>query len=206
LLKAVLITLSALLLFSPVSFAQDYQTQAKFSIPLGVKSEIYIVDRIIDGDTLKLTNGEKIRLIGIDTPETHPGRHAKKQTKQLGKTIEEVYAMGQEATEFVKGLFTLYSKEVILEFDVKRRDKYKRLLAYVFIVTGIKEGEVWDGPVHGPYHYMYREGKEVVFLNTTIIKSGYATPLNIPPDDKYAELFRELYEEAREAKRGLWRE
>lgn len=49
-------------------------------------------------------------------------------------------------------------------------------------------------------------GKYKVFVNATIIKAGYATPITIPPNVKYADLFQELYEEAREQKMGLWRE
>ena len=45
-----------------------------------------------------------------------------------------------------------------------------------------------------------------LFLNAEIIKGGYATPMTIPPNVKHADLFKELYEEARESKKGLWAE
>jgi micrococcal nuclease len=43
-------------------------------------------------------------------------------------------------------------------------------------------------------------------LNEEIIKAGYASPMTIPPNVKYQDRFLKLYREAREAKRGLFRE
>jgi len=73
--------------------------------------ETYTVERVIDGDTLKLTSGEEVQLIGIKAPEDEK--------------------MGQEATKFVKGVIWL-GQVIRLEFDVQERDKYGRLLAYVY--------------------------------------------------------------------------
>lgn len=42
-------------------------------------------------------------------------------------------------------------------------------------------------------------------LNGEIIRSGYASPMTIPPNVKHADLFQKLYQEARENKRGLWK-
>jgi len=115
--------------------------------------------------------------------------------------------MGQEATEFFKDLFRRSpSQKVIVELDVQGKDKYGRTLAYIYQDTGYVKG----GPIslRQPlgWHYMYVDKKYVHFINASIIKSGYATPMTIPPNVKYAELFKELYEEAREQKRGLWAE
>lgn len=79
------------------------------------------VVRVIDGDTLVVDyNGkeERVRLIGVDTPETvHPTKW--------------VDPYGQEASDFAKN--ALENKTVQLEFDVEERDQYGRLLAYVWI-------------------------------------------------------------------------
>lgn len=79
------------------------------------------VTRVVDGDTIVVEingNAEKVRLIGVDTPETvHPA---------LG---EEPY--GKEASNFTKQQLT--GKTVELEMDVQERDQYDRLLAYVWI-------------------------------------------------------------------------
>jgi len=77
--------------------------------------------RVIDGDTIELDGGEKVRLIGVDTPETKDPR----------KPVEY---FGQEAYEFTKKL--IEGKKVRLEYDQNKIDKYGRTLAYVFLEDG----------------------------------------------------------------------
>jgi len=137
--------------------------------------EIYTVERVIDADTLKLTNGEEVQLIGIKVPEDEK--------------------KGQEAMEFLKNL--IRGREVLLEYDVKKRDKYGRLSAYVYIEWEILYGE-------SPPDLYLMDDIYDLFINATILKTGYATPMTIPPNVKYADLFKELYEEARKEGRGLW--
>jgi micrococcal nuclease len=86
--------------------------------PAPAQPQIAKVSRVIDGDTLQLSTGEEVRLIGVDTPET---KHPRKSVEYFGK----------EASAFTKHL--VEGREVRLEFDVQRRDKYKRTLAYVYI-------------------------------------------------------------------------
>jgi hypothetical protein len=71
-------------------------------------------------------------------------------------------------------------KKVRLEYDVQTRDKYGRLLAYVYLEDGI-------------------------FLNAELVKQGYAHVSTYPPNIKHAEEFVRLQQEAREKDRGLWR-
>ena len=130
-----------------------------------------LVTKVIDGDTLRLADGEKVRLIGIDTPESE---------YSYGEKDPRLYKQARRATEFVREL--VESKIVRLEFDAERRDKHARLLAYVW----------------------YEDEVDSILLNAVIIESGYATPLNIPPNVKYADLFRMLYQKARENRVGLW--
>ena len=80
--------------------------------------ELVKVDSVLDGDTFRLKSGEKVRLIGIDTPEIH---HPRKPVEYYGK----------EATEFARRM--LEGKRVHLELDVQERDQYGRLLAYVYL-------------------------------------------------------------------------
>jgi len=193
-MKKLLTTLS-ILLIATAGYAQGKiytETELKVQLPFGEannteSSKIYTVERVIDGDTLKLTNGEEVQLIGIKAPEDEK--------------------MGQEATEFVRELIKgKEGKEVKLQFDVQERDKYGRLLAYVLILPPwYFRNEPYLELL--PIEEENSDGKlntKKVFLNATIIKSGYATPMTIPPNVKYADLFKELYEEARENKRGLW--
>ncbi|GAG19155.1 unnamed protein product, partial [marine sediment metagenome] len=77
-----------------------------------------LVTRVIDGDTIEIQGGERVRYIGIDTPETvHP--------------LEPVEYFGQEATE--KNRELVEGKRVRLEKDVEDRDEYGRLLQYVWL-------------------------------------------------------------------------
>jgi len=123
-----------------------------------------VVERAVDGDTVVLAGGERVRYIGVDTPELHHPR-------------KPVQAYAREAMEFNRRL--VEGKRVRLEFDADRRDKYRRLLAYVFLEDG-------------------------TFVNAELVKQGYAQLLTIPPNVKYSDLFLKLQREAREAKRGLW--
>ena len=74
-----------------------------------------IVSRVIDGDTIELSTGKCVRLIGVDTPE-------------------EVEYYGEEASAFTKRIAE--GKTVRLEFDVEQRDRYGHLLAYVYLEDG----------------------------------------------------------------------
>lgn len=92
------------------------------------------VTRVVDGDTIEIAlNGqkEKVRLIGVDTPETvHPTKG------------EEPY--GKEASDYTKS--RLDGQAIILEFDVQERDMYGRLLAYVWLGSELfNETLVKDG-------------------------------------------------------------
>jgi micrococcal nuclease len=84
--------------------------------------QYFLVTRVIDGDTIELENGEKVRYIGINTPEIH---HPKKSVECFGKEA------AKKNEELVLG------KKVRLEKDVSETDKYKRLLRYVYLEDGI---------------------------------------------------------------------
>lgn len=80
------------------------------------------VIRVVDGDTVVLEGNEKVRLIGVDTPET---KHPSKPVEYFGK----------EATDFTTRM--VEGKSVRLEYDWQRQDKYGRTLAYIFLEGGI---------------------------------------------------------------------
>jgi len=163
-------------------------------------TQSYTVERVIYGDTLKLTNGERVRLIGIDTPESRINDKAKRDSERTGQDLETITKMGQEATEFMKGLIKP-GEEIRLEFDVQKKDKYGRLLSYAY---RFKCSKCQVKRRKGYYNERLDDGL-YLFINASIIESGYATPMTIPPNVKYADLFQELYEDARENKRGLWK-
>lgn len=135
------------------------------------------VIRVIDGDTAVVNiNGkeEKVRFIGVDTPETkHPS--------------QPVEAYGPESSQFTTS--QLAGKQVYLETDVTKRDNYDRLLAYV-----------WKSP---PKSTSDSEIRSKMF-NATLLLSGYAQLMTISPNVKYVDYFTTYQKEARVASRGLW--
>jgi micrococcal nuclease len=126
------------------------------------------VVKVVDGDTIDVQLGatrERVRYIGVDTPETkHP--------------TKPVQCYGQRASDFNARLVA--DELVRLVRDIERRDRYGRLLAYV---------------------YRVRDG---LFVNAELARLGYAQPLSIAPDVRYAERFADLARRAREQGRGLW--
>lgn len=89
----------------PTSYIPPVKTQA-------------VVKRVVDGDTIELTTGEKVRYIGINTPELHDPK----------KPVE---CFGQAASDENKRL--VEGKTIMMEKDVSEVDKYKRLLRYVYV-------------------------------------------------------------------------
>ena len=138
-----------------------------------------LVKRVIDGDTLELENGQRLRLIGIDTPEVDTNDRLYKQAQKSQTDIQAIMELGKQASRFTCKL--VEGKRVKVTFDVERHDRYGRLLGYVYLKDG-------------------------TFINAKIIQDGYASLLTVPPNVKYVELFRSLYKEARENNRGLWQE
>jgi len=126
------------------------------------------VQRVVDGDTIVVrVNGrtERVRYIGMDTPESvKPGTPVQCYAK----------AASAENRKLVQG------QRVKLVSDAEARDRYGRLLAYV-----------------------YRE-RDGLFVNAELVKRGYAKPLTIPPNVAHAADFRRLAAGARRAGRGLW--
>ena len=79
--------------------------------------DTYLVTRVIDGDTIEIQGGEKVRYIGVDTPET---KHPRKPVQCFGRQAAE------KNKQLVEG------KMVRLEKDVSEADRYGRLLRYVY--------------------------------------------------------------------------
>lgn len=126
------------------------------------------VVRVVDGDTIHVErNGHEdtIRLIGMDTPET----------KKPNTAVE---CFGHEASDHLHGLLPVGTR-VRLERDAEERDRYDRILAYV-----------------------YRE--DGVFVNLAMVADGYAGQLTIPPNVTHAGELTEAARVAREQDKGLW--
>ncbi len=90
---------------------------------------VYSVERVVDGDTILLSNGIRVRLMGIDTPETVKPR-------------SEVEPFGPEATAFTKQAIAQNGNRVYIRLDCDRFDKYGRNLAFVYLGESDGEGVV----------------------------------------------------------------
>ena len=144
------------------------------------------VERVIDGDTMIVSfvfddgskyQKERVRFLGVDTPETvHPNK--------------PVQYYGKEASDFTKKNLT--DKTVWLQTDVNAKDRYDRMLAYVWLREP-KEKDLDDEKAIRKNMY-----------NARLLLDGYAQLMTVQPNSRYANLFVHFQREAREAKKGLW--
>ena len=162
-----LVVVAILAIFNP---PQTSLVKKETVIPSSSSSIVYaIVTRVVDGDTIIVNaDGEtqKIRLIGVDTPEVVDPRKL-------------VQCFGEEASAKTKA--TLLNNRVRLESDSSQgdRDKYDRLLRYVFLEDGIN-------------------------FNLLLIKEGFAHEYTYRLPYKYQDQFKQAQKNARLQEKGLW--
>jgi micrococcal nuclease len=136
---------------------------------------------VTDGDTIAVQIGrhkEKVRLIGIDTPESRINDRARLQAERSKRDVSTILRMGKQSGKALKEM-AAPGTSVQLEYDVRERDKYGRLLAYVYLPHG-------------------------TMLNEEMLKKGYAQLLTMPPNVRYVKRFTAALEEAKKERRGLW--
>ena len=124
------------------------------------------VTRIVDGDTIHVRVAgqiEKVRYIGVNTPEVHNPRKGEEPGGRAAAAVNR---------DLVNG------RRVRLELDTQSRDRYGRLLAYVWV--------------------------DDTMINAELVRRGFAQVMTIPPNVRHQSLFLKLQREAREAGRGLW--
>jgi micrococcal nuclease len=151
-------------------------------IALGLERVKFV--RIVDGDTIKVIYHEKqesVRLLGIDTPESRENPRMIKQCKAEGVDKDLILKQGKIASEFVRAALS-GNKYVWLEFDREKRDKYKRILAYVYTQDSCDK------------KYM---------LNYILLKVGYAKTL-FYGRLKHQPLFIEAQRYAKSLRLGFW--
>ncbi len=166
-------------------------------------ADSFTVASVIDGETLQLSNGETVRLIGIDVPASSKNVKLKDDIKNTGKDSPTLIAAGKNAAKFLRKL--LKNKKVVLEHDALEKEKSGRRWAYVYFYLdphlNMEIPEGWYAELSpGTEERQLR-----VFLNATMIRSGYASMKIVPPNAKFQELFSKLQEEAKAQKRGLWK-
>ncbi|MGH7711203.1 MAG: thermonuclease family protein [Gemmatimonadaceae bacterium] len=118
-----------------------------------------VVVRIVDGDTIRCQQLGLVRLIGIDSPEAN----------------QEPF--GAAASAGLRAMLSV-GDTVQLEPDVETRDRYRRILAYV-----------WHGGV---------------MLNWMMLRQGWAVVLTYPPNVQFVDHFVAAQQVARAEQRGLW--
>lgn len=123
----------------------------------------YRVTRVVDGDTIEIEGGERVRYIGIDTPETVDPR-------------KPVQCFGVEASNKNKEL--VEGKSVRLLKDTTDKDRYGRLLRYVYVGDS--------------------------FINFELVRQGFAYSYSYPPDIKFQKEIVAAQAEAQKNKSGLW--
>ncbi|MSR89337.1 nuclease [Patescibacteria group bacterium] len=161
-----ILTIGVVLVLAGVAvwFSKTSATPVKTS-----NRETYEVKKVDDGDTLQIFRygrSEKVRFIGIDTPETVDPR-------------KPVQCFGKEASAKTKQLLT--GKTIRIEFDpiVGERDKYDRLLAYVWLDSEL--------------------------INLTLLREGYAHEYTYRSQAyKYQSDFKQAEAGARQSEVGLW--
>ena len=159
-----LCTVCSLAVFAFAGCSQDTDTAAQNKLKANAT-----VTRVVGGDTIVVTADgveERVRLIGINTPESvHP--------------TKPVMCFGKEAS---KHLATLLKPGTAVQLvrDVEPRDKYGRLLAYVY--------RAQDG----------------LFLNLELVTAGFANQYTFPPNVAHVEEFRSAATTARNQGVGLW--
>ena len=142
-MKIYLIYIIFLLLFIPITSAKQ--------------SENYLVTKIIDGDTIEIETGQRVRLICINTPEKGENGY-------------------KEATQFLNRL--LKNKRVKLVSDTSDRDKYGRLLRYVYI--------------------------DNIFVNKEIVKEGFGVTAIYKPDTKKCGQIKKAEDISKKNRKGIW--
>jgi micrococcal nuclease len=133
-------------------------------VPALSESETYTVATVIDGDTLRLTNGAEVRLVGIDAPDKKDGMF---------------YA--DEARQFAKQL--LEGRQVRVQFDREKRDRYDRFLAYV----------------------LYKDGESEKVANIEIVRAGCAYAYSFKPNIAREKEIIAAQKEARQKVLGVWK-
>jgi micrococcal nuclease len=134
-----------------------------FSIPPNAAASR--VKSVYDGDTVTLDDGRKVRLLAVDTPE-----------------IKEHEPFAIEARDLVRGLCE--GRDVWLEFDAEREDRYGRLLCYLYV----------------------RDDAGPRMVNAEILRSGLGRFYTPGANSRYADALLTCQRDARDAGRGSWKD
>lgn len=138
------------------------------TIPPAIRpaTESGIVVRVLDGDTVELDNGEKVRYIGVDTPEIKHGARAAQCYADTASQLNATLVAG---------------KRIFLERDRSNRDRYGRLLRFVYLEDGR-------------------------MVNAVLVQEGAARADAFRPDISKKALFEQLEQQAKTQQKGRWKD
>jgi micrococcal nuclease len=140
-----------------------------------------LVVRVVDGDTIDVEvdgRRQRVRLIGIDTPELHESGKLERLARGSSERRSSIQALGRVADAYTRR--ALLEHGVGLSYDVEHFDRWHRVLAYIWLDDG-------------------------TLFNAQLLRDGMATLLTIPPDVAYAAYLGACERAARDAQRGFWK-
>ena len=179
-----LIICTCLILFCPSTASSE--TNLDFFFKDAAQYQDVIVDEIRSTDTILLRGGigekrEVFKLIGLRAPEASKSKKADLERDQYGfikkEEVSPLTPIEEQAYDYVKEL--LEGQHIRIEFDSDKKAENYATYAYVFLLD------------------------DNTFVNTEILRQGFAHLQIRPPNTKYAKELREAYKEARAEKRGL---
>ena len=164
------------------ALAESYSDQSKLSKQTSRGDTLRcILVSVTDGDSILVRcqqTSERVRFIGIDAPELHSGEHSQRQSDQYGQSEYAVRQSGKAAKAHLASILEI-GQSLELRLDREARDRYGRLLAYVYSDDGS-------------------------MINSRMVADGYAAPLTVKPNVVHKEEFEQLYSRARREQRGIW--
>jgi len=140
------------------------------------------VIRVISGDTLTVqfnSKWEEFKMIGIKTPDINNNNSIYAEAVRQNLPLAEVIRRGRQSTQYL-GQLLHYGNQVWLEFDTQKRDRFGRLLGYVYLPSG-------------------------KMVNQMILEEGYAFLDILPPNLRYQDRFFQAFKRGKEQKRGYWK-
>lgn len=126
------------------------------------------VAEVIDGDTIMLKDGRLLRYLGVNTPEIRE-KDGEVWVPKMSPWGEKAYLYNKKMTE---------GKKIRIEYDKKKRDRYGRLLGYVFVKDGL--------------------------LNSILLRKGLAVIDLRAPNFKYLDLLAKSFQEGIKKRKGIW--
>ena len=181
--KQFIIALSLIILYSGLAFGES---NFDFFFKNSAQYKDVIVEKILSTNTFRLKGkiGEKgkvIKLIGLRAPKPPKKKTENIKRNEFGIVIKDpvtpLTPLEEIAFEFAQEL--LEGQHVRLELDTEKMGENNETLAYVFLL------------------------EDNTFINTEILRHGFAHLSIRPPNTKYADELRAAYKEARSEQRGL---